>query len=427
MKIIVVGSGAGGATAARELSAQGHEVLVMEAGRPFQPFTHLGWAQAIRGTGLLGGEGTINHVFPHMNVLRSSEDLVLVRGLTTGGSTTISCGNAVRAENGLNEIGLDLSEEYGEIEELLKPAAIPRSRWRPVTQSMFDSAAELGLKPTPTPKMVDVSKCASCGLCELGCKTGARWDSRMLFKDIEARRGRIQTGSRVQRVIIEEGRVRGVEVSNGSVDQRIEADAVVLAAGGIGTAQILAASGIPPRDSLWADVVLTLGGVLKDAGQFSEAPMAWYVKRPDYILSPYPDILSHLFHKPWRGVSQGDRVGVMVKLAEDQNGSVNRDGRVRKELTATDRALLDEGMEMAKTIMVAAGVGGPFVRGMLNGGHLGGTAPLSRDDVRGMRPAWLPEGLWVADLSLLPKSQGLPTIMTTMALALRVSRKIGSG
>ena len=41
-----------------------------------------------------------------------------------------------------------------------------------------------------------------------------------------------------------------------------------------------------------------------------------------------------------------------------------------------------------------------------------------------MRPSWLPEGLWVADLSLVPHSQGLPTILLTAALALRVARNI---
>ena len=41
-----------------------------------------------------------------------------------------------------------------------------------------------------------------------------------------------------------------------------------------------------------------------------------------------------------------------------------------------------------------------------------------------MHPSILPEGLWVADLSLLPRSQGLPTMLTTAALALRVSRRI---
>ena len=58
-------------------------------------------------------------------------------------------------------------------------------------------------------------------------------------------------------------------------------------------------------------------------------------------------------------------------------------------------------------------------------GHLGGTVPLGKKDVPDMKPSWLPEGLWVADLSLAPKSQGLPTILLTAALALRVSRQIG--
>jgi len=425
LRIAVVGSGAGGAMAARELSSRGHEVTVFEAGKPFQPFTrHIEWASRLRGAGLLGGEGTINRIFPHINTLRSSSDLVLVRGLTAGGSTMISCGNAVRAENGLREIGLDLSTEYREVERLLKPTVMPRSRWRHVTQRMFDSAENLGLNPSPTPKMVDVDKCVGCGMCELGCKTGARWSSTRLFPDIEAYGGRILTSSPVRRVVIEGGKVRGFEAMIGGTTRHCEADAVVLAAGGIGTAQILEASGVPSRDRLWADVVLTLGGVLKDANQFRETPMAWYVKELDYILSPYPDVLSHLFHKPWRGVSYGNRVGLMIKLADDQNGSIEPNGTVRKALTGTDRARLTEGVELAEKIMKSAGVGGPFVRGVLNGGHLGGTTPLSRDDVQGMRPGWLPEGLWVADLSLVPKSQGLPTIMTTMALALRVSRRI---
>jgi hypothetical protein len=244
------------------------------------------------------------------------------------------------------------------------------------------------------------------------------------FKDIEACGGRILTGSPVRRVILEGGRARGVEVVAGGSIRRHEADAVVLAAGGIGTAQILEASGIPSADRLWVDVVLTLGGVLKDARQMWENPMAWHVKQPDYTLSPYPDILSHMFHKPWRGVPAGDRVGVMVKMADDQIGSVDDNGVVHKELTGADRARLAEGVGLAGSIMRGAGVSEPFVEGMLNGGHLGGTVPLSRDDVQSMKPSWLPEGLWVADLSLLPKSQGLPTIMTTMALALKVSRKV---
>jgi len=422
MRVIVVGSGAGGAMAARELAMNGHQVTILEAGKAFRPFTrHLFWAAGLRSMGLLGGEKTIDRFFPHISTLRSSKELVLVRGVTTGGCTAISCGNAVRAENGLDEIGLDLSGEFTEIERLLNPVPIPRAKWRPVTQKMFDCAETLGLEPAPTPKMVDVDKCDSCGLCELGCFTGARWDSRRLFPDIFAHGGRIVTGSEVRRVVLANGVARGVDMADGT---HLEGDAVVLAAGAIGTAQVLKASGIEPKNNLWVDIVLTLGGVLKGAKMFDEAPMAWFAKRPDYILSPYPDILSHLFHKPWRDVSDDDRVGVMVKLADEQNGTVELDGSVRKELTEHDQSRLEEGLGLAEKIMRSAGVVGPFVPGMMNGGHLGGTVPLTPRDVKEMRPDWLPGGVWVADLSLMPKSQGLPTIMTTMALALRVSRSL---
>ena len=64
MKAIVVGSGAGGATVARELQSRGFEVLILEAGPPFKPFTrHVSWAEPLRRWGLLGGEKNFKHFF----------------------------------------------------------------------------------------------------------------------------------------------------------------------------------------------------------------------------------------------------------------------------------------------------------------------------------------------------------------------------
>jgi choline dehydrogenase-like flavoprotein len=163
---------------------------------------------------------------------------------------------------------------------------------------------------------------------------------------------------------------------------------------------------------------------VKKSYQLKEPPMVWYAKQEHYILSPYFDILSHWFHSPWRKVPINDRVGLMAKLADTPNGIVTEDGKVHKDLPDIDLERLKEAMSIAKNIMEAAGVKGPFVEGLANGGHLGGTVPLSRNDVPMMRPSWLPKGLWVADLSLVPMSQGLPTMLTTMAIALRVARRI---
>jgi choline dehydrogenase-like flavoprotein len=425
MRAIVVGSGAGGATAASELARNGFDVLILEAGRPFSPLTRkIAWLNPLRGSWLLKDETSIRRIFPSYWTTRGSEELVILHGQAEGGSTVVSCGNMVRAEHGLREIGLDLSPEFQEIERTLQICPVSREKWRPLTQNMFDAAEELGHQPKPTPKVQDQNKCIQCGYCEVGCFTGAKWDSRRVYRDLIGRGITLQTDSRVEKLIIEENRAKGVIVSRGSSVERIEGDAVVLSAGGVGTAQILKASGLPAVDRLWADVVVTVGGELKNARQLHEPPMVWYSKKEDYILSPYFDLLSYWFHRPWKDVAMQDRVGMMVKLADAESGTVNADGTVVKSLTKADRDSLEEGKAEAREVMESCGVTGPFVDGMIHGGHLGGTVPLTGSDVETMHPSWLAQDLWVADLSLMPRSQGLPTMLTTAALALRVARRI---
>ena len=416
MKAIVVGSGAGGATAARELQSKGFEVLVLEAGPPFKPLQH-GILATLR---LWTLRRYLKHIFPPMDIRQLPTDIVR-EGLDNCGHVFLPLIFCIRADRGLKEIGLDLTPEYDELEGELKPITIPEDNWRPVTKEMFRSAQDLGLNPQRTPKVVDTSKCNNCGLCELGCVRGARWDSRKFLTEAIRKGAVLKSKSPVEKVITENGRVTGVMTRD---NKKYNADVVVLAAGGIGSPQILKNSGLKSEDHLWADIVLTMGGVLKDARQLEEPPMAWYTQEKDYILSPYPDILSHYFHKPWRNVPIQDRVGLMVKLADTEEGTVYANGKVDKPLTAHDHERLDLAINQAQEVMEGAGVSGPFIRGVPNGGHLGGTVPLMKEDVANMRPSWLPGGLWVADLSLAPSSQGLPTILLTAALALRVARNI---
>lgn len=425
MRVLVVGSGAGGATVARELAGKKYNVTILEAGKPFKPFTRrLSWTKPLRRAGLLGKEGTISRFFKPISTVRSSKDLALFRGITTGGSTSISCGNIVRADRGLKEMGLNLTPEFDELEKDIGITTIPKKRWRPLTLRMFETAEKMDLNPQLTPKAVEVAKCVSCGLCELGCVQGAKWDSRKFLYDAIKSGAELQTNEPVEKIIIKNNQVKGVIIRSGRNEQLIKADIVVLAAGGIGTPQILRTSCLSTKNSLWVDIVLTLGGVSKGSRQLEEPPMVWYAKKEDYIISPYIDILSHWFHKPWRKVPLENRVGVMVKLADLEKGSVDSDGSVHKAITTHDRSRLNEGVKLAEEIMKTAGVSGPFVEGLYNGGHLGGTVPLRKKDINSMKSSNLPDGLWVADLSLAPKSQGLPTILLTAALALRVARKI---
>ena len=425
MRVVVVGSGAGGATAARELQTRGHQVTVLEAGEAFRPFSRrLGWAHAIRRTGLLGSERTIGRFFPPLRTTRVDDGMVLVWGMAPGGTTTLSTGNLVRSDNGLRGVGVDLTPEFQELEGTIGVAGTPRERWRPASVDMYEAARAMGLDPVPTPKMVDATRCVSCGLCELGCATSARWDARRFLDDAVARGAVLRTGSPVTRVLLEGGRATGVQVGQGRSAESLRADAVVLAAGAIGTARVLEASGIPTSDTLWVDVVLTVAGQRGGAAMLEEPPMVWYARRDHYMLSPYFDLLALFFHRPWRHRPVKDHVGVMIKLADTAAGSVDGGGRVRKALTEEDRERLDVAREEAIAIMQDADVSGPYVDGVLNGGHLGGTVPLARGDADAMRPSSLPRGLWVADLSLAPRASGMPTVLVAAALALRVARRM---
>jgi choline dehydrogenase-like flavoprotein len=425
MRIVVVGSGAGGSLAARELAKASNEVVILEAGGKFEPMSRrVTMTEPLRRVGLLGSERTIRRFLPSMWVGRSSEDLVLVRGMCAGGSTAIACGNLVRATSGLDEIGLDLTPEFQRLERELKPTIFPKERWRPTSIEMFRVAESMGLRPEPTPKAMEATRCEACGLCEVGCATGAKWDARRWLREAERQGAKLLLESPVTRIKIEKGQASSVEIFGKQGAEVIRADAVVLAAGGIGSAQILRSSGLPVADHLWADIVLTIGGCKQDADMLCEPPMVWYTKHDRFILSPYMDVLSHWFHQPWRKIGLHDRVGVMIKLADEANGVIGADGEVHKALTAADRDKLAEATAIVVDIMEGAGVKGPFVPGMLNGGHLGGTVPLQRQDIDTMHPSALPQNLYVADLSLLPKSQGMPTMLTAAALSMRVVSKM---
>ncbi|MGE5139462.1 MAG: hypothetical protein ACM3JD_08385, partial [Rudaea sp.] len=97
---IVIGSGAGGATVAKELQGK-FDVSVLEAGKEFQPLSYeLSTIERVKKTGLLLDERELPLFFRSLQI-RKTSDMVLVNGLCLGGSTTVSCGNAVRMDQDL--------------------------------------------------------------------------------------------------------------------------------------------------------------------------------------------------------------------------------------------------------------------------------------------------------------------------------------
>jgi choline dehydrogenase-like flavoprotein len=419
-RAIVVGSGAGGATVARELQGA-FDVTVLEAGHAFRRATmERGSIERVRRSRLLVDPRLLRVVYPPIRV-RRTPDMLLVNGIGTGGTTTMATGNGIRMDRDLRELGLDLDAEFDEIAREIPISTEHRRRWHPTTRRLFQAFDELGLDPVVTPKMGDAAGCHHCGRCMLGCPYGRKWDSRTFLDEAVRRGARLLTGYTVTKIVEERGRASGVVTRRNGIHRFVPADLVVLAAGGFGTPAILQRSGIACEPSLFVDPVLTVAARIPDAWQCNEIEMPFVVQREGYILSPYFDWLSALFEPAWRHRLQ-DVVGIMIKLADDSVGSVSG-WKVDKRLTPTDRARLDEAAGEATEVLTAFGAApdGVFL-GRLHAGHPGGMLPLTEASANTLHDDRLPENVFVADATLFPKALGNPPILTIVALAKRVAR-----
>jgi choline dehydrogenase-like flavoprotein len=347
--------------------------------------------------------------------------MILVSGHGSGGTTTISTGNALRQDGDLRPLGIDLDEEFNELAREIPVFAGHENKWRPTTRKFFAICRELGLDPRPMPKMGDHAHCRSCGRCVLGCPHGVKWDSRRLLDQARQNGARLLTAHRAERVVHDQGRASGVLARHGLRKKWFPADLVVLAAGGLGTPRILHNSGIACQANLFVDPVLCVAAEIKNSFQNHELPMPFAVQKKGYIISPYFDHLSFFFNRDWLRKA-GNIYSLMIKLADDNLGGVRRGG-VQKTLTVADRQRLEKAVADCAEMFQRAGVDRDrLFFGTINAGHPGGMLPLTAAQAKTMHDPRLPENMFVADASLFPASLGNPPILTIMAMAKRIAR-----
>ncbi len=418
---VVVGSGAGGAAAAKELQGS-FAVTVLEAGKEFQPLSlNLTWVDQLKRAGLLWDEREIQLLFPAMRIRKTADRMVMVNGISTGGTTTLATGNGIKRDQDLKALGIDLDAEFAELAAEIPVTADHRSRWSQASKRLFDICLEMGLHPAPLAKMGDYSRCVRCGRCVLGCRHGAKWDSRHFLRSAEEKGARLFTASRVEKVVIRNNRATGVLVRKKLRTEFIPADLVVVAAGGFGTPVILENSGIRCEPRLFVDPVLCVAIHWEKAGQNKEISMPFVVERDGFILAPYFDYLSYFFNRNWKPPAQ-DTCVLMIKLADSACGLV-RNGRIEKTLTDQDRARLQQGIDLCKEIFARLGLDREKSwLGTVNAGHPGGMLPLTAAEASTLHSGRLPENVYVADATLFPESLGYPPILTIMALAKKIAK-----
>lgn len=419
---IVVGTGAGGAVMAKELQGP-YQVTILEAGGKFHPFSAPIDAFAkMRKTGLFFDERLIRTLLPNM-VVQKTEDMVLVSGKGLGGTTTLATGNAVRCDGALRALGIDLDAQFEELQAELPITTDHKKRWTKTTKDMFALFEEMGLEPVVTPKLLHAEKCVGCGHCAIGCPWGAKWDTRELVDEAAAAGAVLETGCKVTGLTVLGGEVKEVTARQHGREVRFSADLVVLAAGGLGTPVILENSGIACEQTLFVDPVLCIAGPLPGIRQDRQILMPFISQQDGYILSPYMDYLSFFFNKKWR-LPMGDMVSMMIKLADEEKGSVNGK-HIDKTMTKADDAHMEKAI--LQTIEILERLGIPKEQqfaGTLNAGHPGGMLPLTAAEKDSLHSPKLPGNLYVADAAILPKAMGNPPILTIMALAKKIAQNL---
>jgi choline dehydrogenase-like flavoprotein len=423
-KFIIVGSGAGGATLARELTKKNKKVLVVEKGKPE---TSLGTFQdAVRFY-----EGNKLTKLPG----KSKEGVILWRTFQSGGATVVSCGNGVRAlEKEFTDLGIDLSAEFAEAEKETRTAPIAEKLLSEGSQVIRQAARDLGYRMDLMPKFIDPDKCQKCSLCCFGCAHGAKWTAEEYISEAIKNKADIAFETSVEKVLITNGKIKGVSIIGSRGQQEILADIVIISAGGLGSPVILQNSGIGEAGpGLFMDLLVNTYGITKDTNLLHEPTMALvnleFHKSKGFLLSPFINASKgvRFAELGLRGSTMpvNKMLGIMTKITDDATGTVYPDGKVSKLVTKNDEARLNEGSTMSKNILIKAGADPKsIVVSKVQGAHPGGTAAIGKVVDKDLQTKV--DGLFVCDSSVFPVTPGLPPILTIIALAKRLAKLVGA-
>ena len=422
---IVVGSGPGGAGVARDLSRAGRRVLILERGRDW------------RGNPLYGTYAGALLYAEKRALLFTKEGVQIVRPLMVGGATSMYAGCSAPPPAWLHErFNVDVRAEAADLHTELAVAPLaPELRGEGSTR-IADAAISLGMDWRPQDKFMLPARARpfDCGArCLLGCRCGAKWTAGEFIDDAVAAGAVLRTRARVSRVIVRDGVAVGVagRGPDGAFEHR--APHIILAGGGLGTPMLLRTAGIEAGNGVAMDTTVMIYGSGKVPGMGGDPPMTWSCEDPDL------DVMYSTLVDPWlmypiimavKGATWpltwprwGHTLGVMIKVRDEVSGGIDARGRVSKGLSSTDALRLERAEEVARRILVAAGCRtDSLIRTPLRGTHPSATARIG--DVVDAELGTGVRGLYVCDASVFPEALGRPTVLTILALARRLARRL---
>lgn len=426
--IIIIGTGAGGATLSKNLSQKGHKILILEKGTKQKPGNYIKSIKTkpIKLKNNLTKENKKQYPF-----LKKPLELSYIEEL--GGTTIASIGNACFSCSGCysNSImdqfekqNINLLPELLEAGENLKVKFFPKKYWGKTTKKIAQAGENLGYEVEPMPKFINFNKCINCGSCVQGCIANAKWEATQFINQALNNNTKLKTQFTVTEIIHENGKIKGVKGTNqNGKEEYYQSKIVILAAGAINTPIILKNSGFNNvGENLFFDMFTTIGGYLKDANLKHELLMGIKAEFGPYFLSPhYSTQLLPLIQEKGYNIKDTDIVGLMLKFADETQGQIQKDGTITKQLTKHDFEIIETGYDKAIKILTEMGVDNEsIVATSLKGAHPGGTAALGKTVDKNFETKI--KGLYISDASVIPEAPGRPPILTISAISNKVSK-----
>jgi choline dehydrogenase-like flavoprotein len=411
---IVVGSGPGGASVARELARRQLRVLILEQGSA-APLK--GTLRQMASIGAVPGKAAFIH----------GDGSLLVQGVTAGGSTAINFATAAPPPLSMfAAYGIDLLPALQALRGELPMAPLPDNLIGPMAARMMAGAHSLGMDWKKLDKMIRPQQCRTgCWRCVYGCPFGAKWTARDFLDEAISHGATLIDGAQVDSVIVEKGKASGVRYrKNGEVHEVMGKD-VILAGGGIGTPRLLHLSGLhPKRSTFFSDPVVAVMGYVDGIKGGAEVPMAAGMHMETEGLSFADMTLPKPMYQAFAAqVGRVDRLfahagtlTMMVKIKDDIGGSIGPRW-VNKSLSVADKSKLKTGVGMATDILRAAGARRIF-KSWHFAAHPGGSVRIGEGvDCNLQTPT---PNLYVCDASVIPQSWGLPPTLTLLCLGKRL-------
>jgi choline dehydrogenase-like flavoprotein len=474
--VVVVGTGAGGAAAAKELAEVGLAVVLLEEGE-YHTRADFGGRAASMQRKLYRDMGA--------TVAVGNTGIPIPVGRAVGGTTTINSGTCYRVPERVlrkwrEQLGLadftpdELARHYERVEAVLEVTRAEPRHLGGVATVIARGCERLGYhKHGPLSR--NAPGCDGQGVCCFGCPTDAKRSTNVSYVPLALKAGaQLVTGARVERVLLEGGRAVGVVAGAGDGALTVRARAVVVACGAFYTPLLLERSRVPdPSGQLGKNLSIHPAAA---AWAWFDEPMASFSSIPQgYGIEEFHDE-GLLFEGGTPPLELGaasmlafgprfvelmeamDRAALMGFMIEDESrGRVRRGPGGRPLITYVlgdrDVARLQRGMDILARVFLAAGARTvvPMVHGFdelrdeadlgrfraarltardfdLSAYHPLGTARIGADRRSSVvgpdhRVHDVP-GLYVSDGAAVPSSLAVNPQVTIMALATRAAEHV---